>query len=119
MHRRITVALHFPPPDPSLRERIWECHLPPKLETAGVDLHELALDFELTGGAVALHPPPGDPARARTRSLQQLVCCSPSSCFRGGGKQLNRTEQQTKTNKSPIGARDSHCRTQGECLHPV
>ena len=78
MHRRITVALHFPPPDPSLRERIWECHLPPKLETAGVDLHELALDFELTGGAVALHPPPGDPA--------VLVCCvlSPSSFFRGG-----------------------------------
>ena len=53
MHRRITLAVEFRKPDHLLRERIWRALRPPKLGLASdVDLAELALKFELTGGFI-------------------------------------------------------------------
>ncbi|KAI6657958.1 hypothetical protein LOD99_15675 [Oopsacas minuta] len=53
MHRRITIALEFPKPDHILRKEIWGSHIPASMKLADdVDLSELALRFELTGGFI-------------------------------------------------------------------
>eukprot|EP00800_Vazella_pourtalesii_P010699 TRINITY_DN2610_c0_g4_i1.p1 TRINITY_DN2610_c0_g4~~TRINITY_DN2610_c0_g4_i1.p1 ORF type:complete len:970 (-),score=246.43 TRINITY_DN2610_c0_g4_i1:85-2994(-) len=53
MHRRITIAMEFPKPDHILRKEIWASHIPSTLKLADdVDLSELALRFELTGGFI-------------------------------------------------------------------
>jgi len=53
MYRRITLALEFRKPDHLLRERIWQALCPPKLQMEDeVDLAELALKYELTGGFI-------------------------------------------------------------------
>uniref|UniRef100_A0A0G4HU76 AAA+ ATPase domain-containing protein n=1 Tax=Chromera velia CCMP2878 TaxID=1169474 RepID=A0A0G4HU76_9ALVE len=53
MHRRITLAVEFKKPDHLLRERIWGALRPPKLRLSdNVNLPELALQYELTGGFI-------------------------------------------------------------------
>jgi SpoVK/Ycf46/Vps4 family AAA+-type ATPase len=53
MYRRITLALEFRKPDHILREKIWRSLCPPKLSLSDdVDLAELALKYELTGGFI-------------------------------------------------------------------
>eukprot|EP00935_MAST-01C_sp_MAST-1C-sp1_P000007 g7.t1 len=53
MHRRVTLAIEFRKPDHLLRKRIWAALKPEKLPLAeGVDLAELALKYELTGGFI-------------------------------------------------------------------
>ncbi|XP_064405407.1 uncharacterized protein LOC135350521 [Halichondria panicea] len=53
MHRRIMVAIEFRQPDHLLRKTIWQTHLPEQMILADdVDLTELALRFELTGGFI-------------------------------------------------------------------
>lgn len=53
MHRRISLAMSFPPPSHLLRSEIWKCHVP-----SGIKIHDdvnfdvLAMDFELTGGFI-------------------------------------------------------------------
>jgi SpoVK/Ycf46/Vps4 family AAA+-type ATPase len=53
MYRRITLALEFRKPDHLLREHIWRSLCPEKLALADdVDLTEMALKYELTGGFI-------------------------------------------------------------------
>lgn len=53
MHRRISLAVEFTPPDPSLRREIWLKHVPEKLKMASdVDYTALAIEHELTGGFI-------------------------------------------------------------------
>ncbi len=53
MHRRITLAVQFHRPDERDRHRIWQLHIPPRLELGeGVDLSELARKYPLTGGLI-------------------------------------------------------------------
>lgn len=53
MYRRISLAVEFRKPDHILREKIWQTLKPPKLELdKDVDLVELALKYELTGGFI-------------------------------------------------------------------
>lgn len=52
MHRRITVAIEFDPPDATLRQLIWQKHIPPTVPTGSIDLRALAIAFELTGGLI-------------------------------------------------------------------
>lgn len=53
MYRRINLAIEFRKPDHILREKIWKSLQPPKLELASdVDILELALKYELTGGFI-------------------------------------------------------------------
>lgn len=53
MYRRITLAVEFRKPDHILREKIWESLRPPKLPLAeDVNLQELALKYELSGGFI-------------------------------------------------------------------
>ena len=53
MNRRITLAIEFRTPIPSLRADIWRVHLPPEAPlNADVDVDELARKFELTGGFI-------------------------------------------------------------------
>jgi len=53
MHRRITLAVEFRNPDPHLRTKIWESHLPKNLKReSDVNLEKLAIRFELTGGLI-------------------------------------------------------------------
>eukprot|EP01065_Artemidia_motanka_P012879 TRINITY_DN17102_c0_g2_i1.p1 TRINITY_DN17102_c0_g2~~TRINITY_DN17102_c0_g2_i1.p1 ORF type:complete len:1017 (+),score=196.23 TRINITY_DN17102_c0_g2_i1:457-3051(+) len=52
MHRRITLTLNFPPPDPFLREKIWKGHIPPEMKTGDVDWGQLSMDYELCGGFI-------------------------------------------------------------------
>lgn len=53
LFRRISLSVEFKSPDFSLRKTIWRTHLPEKLPLAGdVDLDDLAMQFELTGGYI-------------------------------------------------------------------
>ncbi len=53
LDRRVLFRLKFEPPTPSLRKRIWEVHLPPKVPLAqDVDLGLLARQYEFTGGYI-------------------------------------------------------------------
>ncbi|ETO23624.1 hypothetical protein RFI_13555, partial [Reticulomyxa filosa] len=53
MYRRIHMVVEFPPPDMHLRQKIWEKHFPPNLPLDDdVDVAELAMKFELTGGFI-------------------------------------------------------------------
>lgn len=53
MHRRITIALEFRQPDHLLRKAIWESHIPAEMKMSkDVDLNELSLRYELTGGFI-------------------------------------------------------------------
>ncbi|XP_019854420.1 PREDICTED: uncharacterized protein LOC105313451 [Amphimedon queenslandica] len=53
MHRRIMIAIEFRQPDHLLRKAIWESHIPSTMKLADdVDLGELSLRFELTGGFI-------------------------------------------------------------------
>jgi len=72
MHRRITLALEFPPPDPFLREKIWKAHLPPELRVASdVDWVQLSMDYELSGGFIK---------NALVAALSFAVARSPEGC---------------------------------------
>eukprot|EP01061_Rhynchopus_euleeides_P045154 TRINITY_DN8016_c0_g1_i1.p1 TRINITY_DN8016_c0_g1~~TRINITY_DN8016_c0_g1_i1.p1 ORF type:complete len:1006 (+),score=396.06 TRINITY_DN8016_c0_g1_i1:220-3018(+) len=51
LHRRITMTLEFPHPDPSLRRDIWRSHIPEKLQTVDVDWQQLS-EYELSGGFI-------------------------------------------------------------------
>eukprot|EP01117_Protostelium_nocturnum_P002988 TRINITY_DN13919_c0_g1_i1.p1 TRINITY_DN13919_c0_g1~~TRINITY_DN13919_c0_g1_i1.p1 ORF type:complete len:1057 (+),score=459.92 TRINITY_DN13919_c0_g1_i1:75-3245(+) len=53
MHRRVTLAIEFIKPDPILRESIWKANIPSGLVLdANVNLKDLAMNFELTGGFI-------------------------------------------------------------------
>lgn len=53
MYRRITLAVDFKKPDHLLREKIWKSLHPPLIPLSNdVNLKELALKFELTGGFI-------------------------------------------------------------------
>jgi len=53
LFRRITLTVEFTSPDFSLRRHIWKTHLPPKIPLADdVDLEDIAMQFELTGGLI-------------------------------------------------------------------
>jgi SpoVK/Ycf46/Vps4 family AAA+-type ATPase len=53
MYRRISLAIEFCKPDHILREKIWQTLQPAKLKIAeDVDLMQLALKYELTGGFI-------------------------------------------------------------------
>eukprot|EP00762_Andalucia_godoyi_P000819 ANDGO_03790.mRNA.1 Cell division control protein 48 len=53
MHRRITLAVEFLPPDRILREAIWRTHIPAEVSLdPAVNLEELAAKYELTGGFI-------------------------------------------------------------------
>lgn len=53
MHRRITLAVEFHPPDAAQRLQIWRAHLPPDLCLEGpLELTELAARYELSGGLI-------------------------------------------------------------------
>eukprot|EP00899_Mesostigma_viride_P017150 jgi/Mesvir1/25436/Mv01713-RA.1 len=53
VHRRISLEVEFGAPDMRAREAIWRAHLPPDLPlSADVDLRQLAMDYELTGGLI-------------------------------------------------------------------
>lgn len=53
MHRRITLAVEFRPPDLLLRRQIWAKHFPDQVPLdKDVDLDRLAVDYELTGGLI-------------------------------------------------------------------
>ena len=52
MHRRITVAVEFEPPDATMREQIWRKHIPATVPTEVLDLRALAIAYELTGGLI-------------------------------------------------------------------
>lgn len=53
LDRRILYRVVFQIPSPSMREAIWEVHMPPGLPRADdVDLHYIAKRFEFTGGYV-------------------------------------------------------------------
>ncbi|MCA9516941.1 MAG: ATP-binding protein, partial [Myxococcales bacterium] len=53
LDRRILYRVVFQIPSPSMREAIWEVHMPPDLPRADdVDLHYIAKRFEFTGGYV-------------------------------------------------------------------
>ena len=45
--------MKFRQPDPLLRQRIWEAHIPSTVKAAdGVSWQELAVKYELTGGFI-------------------------------------------------------------------
>ncbi|MBR58422.1 MAG: hypothetical protein CMH54_10425 [Myxococcales bacterium] len=51
--RRLSFKVHFPFPEPDLRERLWEHHLPEEAPVAeDVDTYILAHSFELSGGSI-------------------------------------------------------------------
>lgn len=53
MHRRITAAEPFRKPDPILRQRIWNMHIPERAHLGEeVNLRSLAQRYELTGGLI-------------------------------------------------------------------
>jgi SpoVK/Ycf46/Vps4 family AAA+-type ATPase len=52
MHRRITLAIEFLPPDLFMRKQIWAKHLPESIPCDNIDLEPLATNFELTGGLI-------------------------------------------------------------------
>lgn len=53
MNRRISLMLAFKPPDHSMRLNIWKAHLPNSIRRGpDVDLQEVAMNFELTGGLI-------------------------------------------------------------------
>lgn len=53
LDRRILYRVVFQIPSPSMREAIWEVHMPPGLPRADdIDLHYIAKRFEFTGGYV-------------------------------------------------------------------
>ena len=53
MHRRITLAVEFKVPNPRLRRSIWQAHVPDSVALdKDVNLEELALKFELSGGFI-------------------------------------------------------------------
>lgn len=53
LHRRITLAIEFLVPDFALRQEIWRQHLLTDLKLdKDVDLKELAMNYELTGGFI-------------------------------------------------------------------
>lgn len=53
MHRRILVKVRFDKPDVAAREAIWRGHIPERAPLSeDVDLHDLAVRFELTGGEI-------------------------------------------------------------------
>eukprot|EP01125_Pyxidicula_operculata_P015171 TRINITY_DN5127_c0_g1_i2.p1 TRINITY_DN5127_c0_g1~~TRINITY_DN5127_c0_g1_i2.p1 ORF type:complete len:644 (+),score=127.60 TRINITY_DN5127_c0_g1_i2:185-2116(+) len=52
MHRRITLNVEFPTPDPIMRESIWKVHLPKNIDIKDEELKTLARRFELTGGLI-------------------------------------------------------------------
>lgn len=53
MHRRITLAVEFLPPDRILREAIWRTHIPSEVQLdPSVRLDDLASKYELTGGFI-------------------------------------------------------------------
>ncbi len=53
--RRFQVKVEFPHPEVALRKELWRVHLPAALPLVGdVNLEELAQDFALTGGQIAV-----------------------------------------------------------------
>jgi hypothetical protein len=53
MYRRISLSVEFRKPDHILREKIWKTLQPPRLKVSDdVNLMELALKYELTGGFI-------------------------------------------------------------------
>jgi hypothetical protein len=51
--RRFGLKLHFGPPDPETRSRIWQAQVPRETPVgADVDYVRLACDYELTGGQI-------------------------------------------------------------------
>eukprot|EP00898_Chlorokybus_atmophyticus_P008869 jgi/Chlat1/8984/Chrsp94S00697 len=53
VHRRVALAVNFPAPDASSREKIWRAHAPERLKLApDVDWKKLAVTYELTGGLI-------------------------------------------------------------------
>eukprot|EP01083_Nonionella_stella_P073466 198656_1 len=53
MYRRITLSVEFRAPSVHLREAIWAEHIPKKLKLhSSVDLAQLAMKYELTGGFI-------------------------------------------------------------------
>jgi len=52
--RRLHCKLHFGPPGPGTRERIWRAHVPPEAPLASdVDFGLLGSEYELTGGQIS------------------------------------------------------------------
>lgn len=53
LERRIVYHIPFEVPDPSLRQQIWELHIPPEVPIEGeIDLESLATRYDFTGGTI-------------------------------------------------------------------
>ena len=53
LYRRIHLAVEFLVPDFALRQQIWQNHIPKAVQSeADVDLKEIAMTYELTGGFI-------------------------------------------------------------------
>jgi len=66
MHRRITLAIEFRQPDPILRQKIWQAHIPKNMKVEdNIDWKMLALKYELSGGFI------------KNASLCPFCCCKP------------------------------------------
>ena len=52
VQRRLSLHLHLEVPELPERERLWKTFLPAKAPVGELDLTELAVDYELTGGYI-------------------------------------------------------------------
>ena len=52
LQRRLNFRIRFPEPEVEEREKLWKQLLPPATGLAGVDFHDLAERFDMTGGYI-------------------------------------------------------------------